>query len=507
MGFRRHLPVAVCVLFLAIGIEVTAYGQSPGDRVTARGLVDEAEKKLGVGDASGALELFGRADALVPAPTLKLAIARTKAKLGQLLEAQTLMIDVSRSSAVPNEPKQWASARSAAAAEAAELADRIPKVTVIIRGASGEESRSMTIDGVAVPAAAIGVARAIDPGKHTIRVESDGFLPAQTQVSLSEGEKQQVELTLLEDPLGPFALPLTTSGQVRAAVAQASTKRKANDTAGALQLLQKAFDTTNAPTLGLAVAELQAKLDLLNEALSTLQRVRSLPRVQGESPKWQAARDTAKAEAEAVQKRIPKVTIGVQGLPANAVITLYMDDKIASAPDPDGHYWVNPGRHIVRAESGGSKATPRELTLTEGTKTSIYIVFGTSQSPASASRDEGASKGRVGTLSIVGFASAGVFGGIGTVLGLMAKSKADDIKQSCVGNACPADKKSDADAANGLADFSTISFGLAGAGLALGIVGLVTSGSSSKTEAPNASTNLKVNIAVGPRTLNVTGRF
>src|SRR5215210_5834390 len=114
----RSFAVPKLVL-AALLVTAPAAAQSAEDRATARLLVEEADKKLEAGEWQAALELFTRALTLVPAPTIKLAMARALVNLNQLVEAQQLLLDLSREPAGKNEPPQWTKARHTASKEAA----------------------------------------------------------------------------------------------------------------------------------------------------------------------------------------------------------------------------------------------------------------------------------------------------------------------------------------------------------------------------------------------------
>lgn len=93
---------------------------------------------------------------------------------------------------------------------------------------------------------------------------------------------------------------------------------------------------------------------------------------------------------------------------------------------------------------------------------------------------------------------------VGSVSGLIAFGKKDDVKAACEGsdtNACTSER----DSGNRAADISTVSFVLGGAALATSaVLFLVTRGS---TRAPSAATKPGVRPLVGVGTLAVQGHF
>ena len=53
-----------------------------------------------------------------------------------------------------------------------------------------------TIDGVAIPNAALGAKRPADPGKHVLQVGAPGFETTEVDVTLAEGKTETVTMTL-----------------------------------------------------------------------------------------------------------------------------------------------------------------------------------------------------------------------------------------------------------------------------------------------------------------------
>lgn len=192
MRLSLVLPSALALALLAS----PSFAQSPQDRATARLAAEEADKKLAAKDYDGALDLFTKADALVPAPTLKLQIGRVQAQRGKLVEAQQILIDASRSAPTAGEPPSWAKAREDAAKEAAAIKARIPALEITIEGPPKDKPVKVTIDGEAVNPATLGLPRATNPGQHTVRAEADGYQPAETTLALKEGDRTPLVLKL-----------------------------------------------------------------------------------------------------------------------------------------------------------------------------------------------------------------------------------------------------------------------------------------------------------------------
>jgi hypothetical protein len=170
---------------------------SAADRATARSLAGEGYQALQTKDYSTAVDRFSRADALVHAPTLMIDWARSLVGLGKLVEAQERYEQIIREGVDAKSPKSWIRALADAQSEVAELKPRLSWVTITVSGSS--EAR-VTIDGTAVPPAAIGVRRAVNPGTRMIRVTAIGYLSQKRPLDLAEGAEGTADFTLELDP-------------------------------------------------------------------------------------------------------------------------------------------------------------------------------------------------------------------------------------------------------------------------------------------------------------------
>src|SRR5690606_12436568 len=85
--WSRIRPVGLLGVFATLLLASPVGAQSTADRLAARKLGGEAMDLFAAGDYATALEKFTQADELVPAPTLKLRIARSLDRLDRMLEA------------------------------------------------------------------------------------------------------------------------------------------------------------------------------------------------------------------------------------------------------------------------------------------------------------------------------------------------------------------------------------------------------------------------------------
>jgi len=196
---------------------------SAADRATARSLATEGYWALHDKRYAEAADRFGRADALVHAPTLTLDLARSLVGLGQFVEAQERYELIIREGVDAKAPPSWQRALSDAKTELAALRPRLAWVTITVAGGTDAH---VTIDGVAVPAAAIGVRRAINPGAHDFAVGAKGYVGSRQALSLSEGQEGSVTLELKLDPTQQSAEPEVVAPQPTPVAAPAAAPNR-----------------------------------------------------------------------------------------------------------------------------------------------------------------------------------------------------------------------------------------------------------------------------------------
>jgi hypothetical protein len=284
----------------------------------------------------------------------------------------------------------------------------------------------------------------------------------------------------------------------RALMAEGRAHRDNGDLQGALRAFSGADAIMHVPTTGLEVARTQAALGLLVEARDSALGVTSIADRPGEPVPFKVARDAAGVLNAVLDARIPSLTITVKNVPRGATSAVSVDDVVIS-PERAGHLCqVDPGHHVLVARAGEAARVEeidlverdrKEVTLelpdprvpgaaVEGGATTVGGVGGASQA---ASRGRGVSRGLV--LGGFGLAGAGLLAG--SISGVLSLSKTADIKASsgCAGTVCGPAEYGDIRSARSLATVSTASFVVAGAGVVIGILGLLAGTPSSPRDA------------------------
>lgn len=163
-----------------------------GSKQAVRSLANEAAKDFEQGQYESAQAKFERAYGIAKVPRLAVWLARTHEKRGELVAAYELYRQAL--SLKPNE--LWTGDAQQQAQNEAEqaltaLTPRLAKLTVRVEGELA--GVVVTIDGLAVPSALLGLERFADPGKRRIVAER-GAEHTEQSVTLAEGTQQEVVL-------------------------------------------------------------------------------------------------------------------------------------------------------------------------------------------------------------------------------------------------------------------------------------------------------------------------
>jgi hypothetical protein len=213
--FALVLAAALPVAVLTVATPAYAQDASSQDIAQARQLGQQAQAAYDKGDFTESEKLWTAAAKLyTQAPTLTLGLARTQAKLGKVVAAQESYNKIVREwGNNPNPPPVFKNAVEAAKTEVVAVSAKVASVTVSVEGPTNPQ---VNIDGQTVPVAALGLKRPVDPGSHKVTATADGYKPADTTFSVTEGgsaaatlkmEKAAGAVAVAPGPGGPGAPP------------------------------------------------------------------------------------------------------------------------------------------------------------------------------------------------------------------------------------------------------------------------------------------------------------
>jgi hypothetical protein len=188
-------------------------GQTEADKTTARNLFFEGKEAYDAKKFDVAADRFRRSDELYPAPTAKLGLARALREGGKLVEAYETYAHIVKEGAADDAPEAFRKAVDSAKSERGELEPRLAAVVIEV---TCDCQANVTVDGVDVPRAALGVKRFVNPGSRRIAATAAGWSEAERTVVVEEGQVENVHLELKKTaappppsvPVGPTPTPV-----------------------------------------------------------------------------------------------------------------------------------------------------------------------------------------------------------------------------------------------------------------------------------------------------------
>jgi len=252
----------------------------------------------------------------------------------------------------------------------------------------------------------------------------------------------------------------------------------------------RANGLVRAPTLMRDLARAQVGLGHLvdaNETYTTIIR----EGVADDAPApWVKALSDAKSELSEVQGRLPWITITVSG-PAHPRVT------IDGAPIGEASLGVkrpiDPGQHELRAMADGYFTAKKSIVLREGASVNVGFELEDAPPDAAPKNEEEAGKVSVATvkapawlkpLTVGAFALGGTGIAVGSVFGILAMTKHNQLANVCPQAQCSADHDGKLKAFRTDAMISTIGFVAGGVGVAGGVLLLVIKPQSLVQEGP-----------------------
>ena len=301
--------------------------------------------------------------------------------------------------------------------------------------------------------------------------------------------------------------------QARELFDQAMRLRDKGDLEGALEKFKAAHALAETPITGVELGRAYLGSGKLVEAREVLLSVGRLPPQAAETARSGAARKESAALAEQVRPRIPSFTVRITGVPAESV-AVTIDGAAVRSEALLAPRLVNPGPHEVVATSTGGGNAEAKVDLKEGETRTVELDIvpppGAATPPPAATPEvppvtaqHGQAHG-LGPLVYAGFGTAAAGLVAGTVTGLMSLSKASTVSSACDGTTCPRSVDGDLQSGRTLGTVSTIAFVAAGAGAALGVVGLLIR-PHDESAVPAATSS--ITPWLGPGCAGLTGRF
>ncbi|HEU4406111.1 MAG TPA: hypothetical protein VFS43_12655 [Polyangiaceae bacterium] len=291
----------------------------------------------------------------------------------------------------------------------------------------------------------------------------------------------------------------------------------------AVTRLDRAERLHHAPTTLGRLGECHVQLGQIVLGTEMLQRVVREPLAANAPQAFVLAKARAQKVLEQALPKIAKLKISVKA-PPEARPQVSIDNEPISSALLEVDRPTDPGTHHVEASAVGFKPASATVTLREGGSESVTItlepdpnaprpdappVGPTPERPGVTSGSgpgvppQGAVEApkatpttRLVAYGLLGIGAAGVI--TGSVLGALTLSKASDLEAQCPNKQCYTPEAQDElQSATRLGTWSTVAFGVGGAGLVGGVVLLFTSSSSSSTSSGSPGPAIRPRVGLG----------
>ena len=181
------------------------------------------------------------------------------------------------------------------------------------------------------------------------------------------------------------------------------------------------------------LASCEEKTAHLADALGHWVEARGRAQTEGNA----AIMEEAERRAKALEPRLPRLTVVIAGAPADAEVT--RDGVALGAASMGVALPVNPGPHTLVIRAKGRQDATVSVSLAEGETKRLELKVGAPgldiAVPPPGGAPENGSRG-LGPLVLIGFGTALVGVGVGSVTGIMAFGKAGTAKDACPSNEC-----------------------------------------------------------------------
>ena len=266
-----------------------------------------------------------------------------------------------------------------------------------------------------------------------------------------------------------------------------------------------AHEIMHVPTTGIEVARTYARLDKLVEARDAALEVLRMPVVSEEPTPFKVARAAAEQLAHDLVEQIPLLRIEIAPPAAAEHALLNVDGRKVPSAALNLPLSLNPKEHIVQVAAAGFVAFEQRVVLARGEHRSLSVVL--ASLGASAKQNEPSDLNQTQTVPSkprtiptnddasqtqrrpgwpvwlgVGVGGTGLV--VGAIAGVVSLERTKSAKAKCSGNQCPADAKSDRDAAITAANVSNVGFAVSALGAAVSVTSWWLSGRSPH---PNAT--------------------
>jgi hypothetical protein len=313
---------------------------------------------------------------------------------------------------------------------------------------------------------------------------------------------------------------------------------QANNCAEAVPKLERAEKLYHSAVVASRLGECYVSVGRLVEGTEVLRKVLREPQPADAAPALTKALERAQRVLDSAKPRIGSLIVKVAAV---TDMRVKVDGNVLQSALLDSEVPSDPGEHSVEVTAPGFLRSGARVTLADGEKKTVTLtlsrdpnavlpaapVTDTSAShPTSASSEPAAESphtpatapsepakrapNRTAAYVSLGIGAAGAVAG--GVLGVLTLQRHKDLQGRCPNDVCSPSDQSDLDSAKRMGNFSTIAFGIGGAGLVLGTVLFFTAAPSNVDHASAAPKRKfagisEPRVAIGPTQIQLSGDF
>lgn len=186
-----------CTITQLYASAARAEDASATETAAARSLAVEGLKLAQANNCAEAVPKLERAEKLYHSAVVASRLGECYVSVGRLVEGTEILRKVLREP----QPADPTPALTKSLERAQKVLDGAkPRIAGLTIKVATVPDMVVKVDGIAVPNAMVDAEIPTDPGEHNVDVTAPGFLRSGTRLSVTEGEKKTVTLTLTRDP-------------------------------------------------------------------------------------------------------------------------------------------------------------------------------------------------------------------------------------------------------------------------------------------------------------------
>lgn len=219
---------------------------------------------------------------------------------------------------------------------------------------------------------------------------------------------------------------------------------------------------------------------------------------------------------EQIRRDVPSIVVAARDHEGNDIVAgrVYLDGEVVDDALSGRPIEVDPGPHILRIEAPGAPTRERRVVARQGQKNRVVRIA--TDAPRKGSMgpppdDPEPTPPEETPGPVAAYASFGVAGlavVIGTVTGIVAIVRADELEDACRDGICHPGQKAQLESGTAVAHVSTVHFAIAGAAAVSGVIALLLhNAGATGVDLDVGVLDQTVSVDLGPGGILLRGQF